>query len=138
MIYNMKQLPRAILASLLTLRAWADDADLLEKAKAIHQRIIAFDSHLDLPFDYSGAAEDGKTQFDLPKIARGQLKGAALAVFVPLTAPPEMQNVKAVTQWFTTEFEKFIRATPDQYWWLHRRWRDKREKKKKKAEAPAQ
>jgi microsomal dipeptidase-like Zn-dependent dipeptidase len=59
------------------------DAKLLEHAKQIHARIIAFDSHLDLPFDYTGAAEDGKTQFDLPKVARGQLKGAALAVFVP-------------------------------------------------------
>src|SRR5215469_18009155 len=59
------------------------DAKLLERAKEIHKRIIAFDTHLDLPFDYTGAAADGKTQFDLPKAARGQLKGAALAVFVP-------------------------------------------------------
>src|SRR5579862_221826 len=59
------------------------DAKLLEKAKQIHARIVAFDSHLDLPFDYAGAAADGKTQFDLPKVFRGQLKGAALAVFVP-------------------------------------------------------
>src|ERR1700733_14863318 len=79
----MKKFWYVILASLLTLPARADDAALLEKAKAIHKRIITFDSHLDLPFDYAGAAEDGKTQFDLPKVARGQLKGAALAVFVP-------------------------------------------------------
>src|SRR3984885_10565311 len=79
----MKKFWYVILASLLTSTAWAEDAALLEKAKAIHKRIITFDSHLDLPFDYAGAAEDGKTQFDLPKVARGQLKGAALAVFVP-------------------------------------------------------
>jgi membrane dipeptidase len=36
-----------------------------------------------LPFDYPGAAGDGKTQIDLPKVARGQLKAAALAIFVP-------------------------------------------------------
>ena len=59
------------------------DAKLLEKARDVHRRILAFDSHLDLPFDYPGASTDGKTQFDLPKVARGQLKGAALAVFVP-------------------------------------------------------
>jgi membrane dipeptidase len=59
------------------------DAQLMERAKQIHTRIITFDSHLDLPFDYPGASEDGKTQFDLPKAARGQLKGAAIAVFVP-------------------------------------------------------
>lgn len=61
----------------------AADSKLLEKAKEVHRRIIAFDSHLDLPFDYPGASADGKTQFDLPKVARGELKGAALAVFVP-------------------------------------------------------
>src|SRR5580692_2039676 len=61
----------------------AADPKLLEKAKEVHRRIIAFDSHVDLPFDYPGAAADGKTQIDLPKVARGQLKGAALAVFVP-------------------------------------------------------
>ncbi len=59
------------------------DAQLRKKAKAIHDRIIAFDSHLDLPFDYPGAAKNGKTQFDLPKALHGGLKGAALAVFVP-------------------------------------------------------
>jgi membrane dipeptidase len=59
------------------------DAKLVEQARQIHQRIIAIDSHVDLPFDYPGAAADGKTQIDLPKVARGQLKGAALAVFVP-------------------------------------------------------
>lgn len=63
--------------------AGAADATLVEQARQIHQRIIAIDSHVDLPFDYPGAATDGNTQIDLPKVARGQLKGAALAVFVP-------------------------------------------------------
>ena len=59
------------------------DANLLKRTDQIQERILAFDSHLDLPFDYAGAAADGKTQFDLPKAFRGHLKGAALAVFVP-------------------------------------------------------
>lgn len=63
--------------------AGAADATLVEQARQIHQRIIAIDSHVDLPFDYPGAATDGNTQIDLPKAARGQLKGAALAIFVP-------------------------------------------------------
>jgi membrane dipeptidase len=63
-------------------RAQSGDA-LAEKARQIHKRIVALDSHVDLPFDYPGAAEDGKTSIDLPKVARGQLKAAALAVFVP-------------------------------------------------------
>jgi len=47
------------------------DANLLNRAEQIQKRILAFDSHLDLPFDYIGAAEDGKTPFDLPKAFRG-------------------------------------------------------------------
>jgi membrane dipeptidase len=79
----MKQLAFLLFAAAVGARAEAvSDAKLMEKAKEIHKRILAFDSHLDLPFDYAGAASDGKTQFDLPKVARGQLKGAALAVFV--------------------------------------------------------
>jgi len=59
------------------------DAKLFERARQIHKRIVALDSHVDLPFDYAGAAADGKAQIDLPKVERGQLKGAALAMFVP-------------------------------------------------------
>ena len=75
----------AIVAAALTIPLAADepgDAKYLGRAREIHKRILAFDTHLDLPFDYAGAAANGKTQFDLPKAARGQLKGAALAVFV--------------------------------------------------------
>lgn len=60
------------------------DAKLLQKAREIDKRILLFDSHVDLPFDYPGAAEDTKTQLDLPKVQSGQLKGAAVAVFVPM------------------------------------------------------
>lgn len=63
------------------------DPKLLEKARAVQKRIIVFDSHVDIPFDYGSpgleAGTDGKTQFDLPKVERGGIKGAALAIFVP-------------------------------------------------------
>ena len=41
----------------------------------------------------------------------------------PLNLPPEMQNVKDITQWFTHVLESGIRRHPEQYWWLHRRWK---------------
>jgi membrane dipeptidase len=59
------------------------DAKFSQRARELNRRIVVFDSHVDLPFDYPGASEDGKTQLDLPKAERGQLKGAAVAVFVP-------------------------------------------------------
>ncbi len=60
---------------------------LLLQAREIQKRIVTFDSHLDIPFDYGTAGleagTDGKTQFDLPKVERGLVKGAAIAIFVP-------------------------------------------------------
>jgi len=38
----------------------------------------------------------------------------------------EIASVRDLTQWYTGHFETFIRRTPGQYWWLHRRWRDTR------------
>lgn len=59
----------------------SDNAALLEKAKQIHSRILAFDSHEDIPLNYDKPGLD--TQVDLGKAKRGLLKGASIAVFVP-------------------------------------------------------
>ena len=45
----------------------------------------------------------------------------------------EAGNVRDLTQWYTSRLEDMIRQTPDQYWWLHRRWKDTRKPRKKKA-----
>lgn len=44
-------------------------------------------------------------------------------------------TVRELTQWYSTRLEELIRRTPDQYWWLHRRWKDTREKKPAKKAA---
>jgi KDO2-lipid IV(A) lauroyltransferase len=41
----------------------------------------------------------------------------------PLHLPPDIRNVKDITQWFTHALESGIRQCPEQYWWLHRRWK---------------
>ena len=41
----------------------------------------------------------------------------------PLSLPPEIQNVKDMTQWYTKKLEEGIRQHPEQYWWIHRRWK---------------
>ena len=48
------------------------------------------------------------------------------AVIDPRTVKDEIDGVRQLTQWYTREFEKMIRQTPEQYWWLHRRWKDNR------------
>ncbi len=89
-----------------------DNKALTDKAAAIQKRIIAFDSHVDLPFDYPGAAEDGKTAIDLPKVARGELKGAALCVFVP-QGPRTPEGYAKARQDADTKY-KLIKAFAEQ------------------------
>jgi KDO2-lipid IV(A) lauroyltransferase len=43
--------------------------------------------------------------------------------FDPNNMPADIQNVKEITQWFSTVLEQGIGRCPDQYWWLHRRWK---------------
>jgi KDO2-lipid IV(A) lauroyltransferase len=33
--------------------------------------------------------------------------------------------VRFMTEWFTRRLEEIIREEPSQYWWIHRRWKDK-------------
>jgi KDO2-lipid IV(A) lauroyltransferase len=44
----------------------------------------------------------------------------------------ECGSVRALTQWYTTRLEEMIRWAPEQYWWLHRRWKDTRAPRKQK------
>ncbi len=48
------------------------------------------------------------------------------AIVDPRDGGDEMQSVPALTQWYTAELEAAIRRCPEQYWWLHRRWKDTR------------
>ena len=47
---------------------------------------------------------------------------------VDLFDPAETENglgsVFEITQWFTSLLERSIRRSPEQYWWLHRRWKN--------------
>ncbi len=36
----------------------------------------------------------------------------------------EMGTIPLVAQWYTRRLEELIRLAPDQYWWLHQRWRE--------------
>jgi microsomal dipeptidase-like Zn-dependent dipeptidase len=92
-----------LLASSLALQAAGggkttsdDEKAILQKAKQIHRKIVTFDSHVDVPVDLD-AATDGKSQFDLVKVERGHLSGAALAVFVPQAkrTPENYQKARA-------------------------------------------
>lgn len=57
-------------------------------------------------------------------------------VFDPDDAPAQLQGVAPLSQWYSDVLEEVIRQTPDQYWWVHRRWRDPPARSKKKVQAP--
>lgn len=57
------------------------------------------------------------------------------AVYDPERENHSMGDVRSITQWYSEELEKIIRQSPEQYWWIHRRWKDTRGKRKKKIAA---
>jgi hypothetical protein len=48
-----------------------------------------------------------------------------MCVQEPLDPPPDRQpeTIRKATQDYTREVETFVRAQPDQWIWIHRRWR---------------
>ncbi len=44
----------------------------------------------------------------------------------------EMGTIRDVTQWYTGHLEDVIREAPEQYWWIHRRWKDTRKRRRSK------
>ncbi|MBS0209342.1 MAG: lysophospholipid acyltransferase family protein [Planctomycetes bacterium] len=54
-------------------------------------------------------------------------------VYDPRSAVDESTTPKQLTQWFTNELEAMVRMNPEQYWWVHRRWRDNRPAHRRKA-----
>jgi KDO2-lipid IV(A) lauroyltransferase len=60
----------------------------------------------------------------------GRREGAPLhmeigvaAIADPRLGGDELAGVKPLTQWYNRALEQVIRADPDQYWWLHKRWK---------------
>ena len=55
----------------------------------------------------------------------------------PRDTDGQVANVKDLTQWYTHKLEEAIRENPEQYWWVHRRWKGTRRKKKPAAQKAA-
>lgn len=59
------------------------------------------------------------------------------AVVDPAENPPEAASVEDLTQWYNDVLAARIRQQPEQYWWLHDRWKDLKPRKRKKRAAVA-
>jgi membrane dipeptidase len=58
------------------------DEQLLKKAKAIHERVITLDTHVDIPGANYDPGEKSTAKCSIPKMEKGGLKGVFLAVYV--------------------------------------------------------
>lgn len=59
-----------------------------------------------------------------------QYKMVVQSVIDPADQPEELANLNVATQWYTSEIERFVRLSPDQYWWLHNRWKQRQPKRR--------
>jgi len=55
----------------------------------------------------------------------------------PRDSDDQFSTVPELTQWFTAELEEVIRRGPEQYWWVHRRWKGEPKRRRRKQRAAA-
>ncbi len=64
-----------------------------------------------------------------------QFEMMTLGIADPRDTDKGLGTVRELTQWYSNQLERVIRLVPDQYWWLHRRWKDPRPPRKKQRQA---
>jgi KDO2-lipid IV(A) lauroyltransferase len=52
-----------------------------------------------------------------------QFEVGLVAATDPLVHPERCQSVRSLTMWYNAMLETVIRRDPEQYWWVHRRWK---------------
>jgi KDO2-lipid IV(A) lauroyltransferase len=45
------------------------------------------------------------------------------AIVDPCDGEFQLGTIPLLAQWYTDHLEHLIRRAPEQYWWLHRRWK---------------
>jgi Kdo2-lipid IVA lauroyltransferase/acyltransferase len=91
--------------------------DFFGRPASTHNAIALFALHHDAPLFVGGARRMGSP-------LRYQL--AVTDCADPRSNAPAVQSIRALTQWYTSCLERMIASHPEQYWWLHRRWKDGR------------
>jgi len=54
-----------------------------------------------------------------------QFEMVTAAITDPRDADDGVGSIFDLTQWYTSQLEKGIRRDPEQYWWIHRRWKER-------------
>ena len=99
----------------------APDAQLLARAKAIHERAITLDSHVDISGtnyatpEVDPGIDNPRLKCDLTKMERGGMKGVFLAVFVGQTPDLNPEGYKRAYDQAIPKFESLARLTQTMY-----------------------
>jgi hypothetical protein len=95
----------------------APDAQLLARARAIHERAITLDSHVDISGtnyatpEVDPGIDNPRLKCDLTKMERGGMKGVFLAVFVAQTPNLNAEGYKRAYEQAIPKFEALARLT---------------------------
>ncbi len=90
--------------------------DFLGRPAACHKAVALFTLNGRAPMMVSYCRHlDAPMQFEI----------GCTGVADPLDLPAGLEDVKSLTQWYNDRMGQAIAMAPAQYWWLHRRWRDK-------------
>lgn len=106
--------------------------DFFGRPASTHKAVAVFTLSGHAPTAVSSATRlDGPLQFEM-KISD---------IVDPLAADFRLGTIPLLTQWYTQHLEEMIRSAPEQYWWVHRRWKgqptDRRAMRRKKREKRA-
>ncbi len=91
-----------------------------------HKAIAVFSLSFDGPLLVSYARRTGgPLQYDIG------LEGVA----DPVRSRYKLGTVRQLTQWYSDRLEEMVKRAPEQYWWLHRRWKGKPPKRFRRSQA---
>jgi membrane dipeptidase len=91
------------------------DAQLLQKAKAIHQQAITIDTHVDIPTENYDPGEKSSAKCTLPKMEQGGIKGVFLAVYVGQSPQLNEQSYRAAYEAAMVKFNEIHNLTEKLY-----------------------
>ncbi len=94
------------------------DAELIAKARLIHEQTITIDTHDDIPFDFATESADpgvrGDRQVDIPKMIEGGLDVGFFIVYVP-QGPRTSESYAQAGEQALTKFAAIHRMTDSLY-----------------------
>jgi KDO2-lipid IV(A) lauroyltransferase len=88
--------------------------DFLGRPASCHKAVALFTLTSEAPLVVSYVRRVGRPMY---------FEVGCVGVADPADLPAELAGVKPLTRWYNQRLEEMIHAAPEQYWWVHRRWK---------------